>query len=132
MNIGEVSRVSGLPIKTIRYYEDMGLVTPLRQANGYRVFDESSLDKLLFLRRARKLDFSVKDCSKLLDMYENPQGSQELALAITRKHLSEVKQKIQQLKTVQTTLTQFLGSSSKKFTHQSNILSDLASAELVR
>ena len=41
MNIGDVSRLSGLPAKTIRYYEDIGLVEPLRSSNGYRAFRES-------------------------------------------------------------------------------------------
>ncbi len=132
MNIGEVSRVSGLPIKTIRYYEDMGLITPLRQANGYRVFDEGSLEKLRFLRRARKLGFSVKDCARLLEINEKPQGGDELVTQITQKHLRDVKQKIQQLKSVQATLSQFLGSSSNSQNRSANILNNLASAELVR
>ena len=131
MNIGEVSRVSGLPIKTIRYYEDMGLVTPLRQANGYRVFDEISVEKLRFLRRARKLGFSIKDCSKLVELYEEPQAGDELAAQITKQHLSEVKQKIQQLKSVQTALSQFLRASSKISRRSNGILKNLASAELV-
>ena len=41
MNIGDVARVSGLPTKTIRYYEDIGLISPLRGTNGYRSFRQS-------------------------------------------------------------------------------------------
>ena len=55
MNIGEVSQHTGLPPKTIRYYEDIGLVKPLRDANGYRAFRESEMHKLAFLCRARTL-----------------------------------------------------------------------------
>ncbi len=131
MNIGEVSRVSGLPIKTIRYYEDMGLIRPLRQANGYRVFDKTSLERLCFLRRARKLGFSVKDCLKLLELYEKPQANHEQATQIAQQRLSDVNQKIRQLKSVKTALSQFLGSNVRKHGHQSNILNDLAAAELV-
>ena len=49
MNIGDVATRSGLPAKTIRYYEDIGLVQPLRSANGYRSFRESDVHKLAFL-----------------------------------------------------------------------------------
>ena len=59
MNIGEVSQRSGLPAKTIRYYEDIGLVEPLRSSNGYRAFRESDLHKLAFLGRARSLGFTI-------------------------------------------------------------------------
>ena len=45
MNIGDVSERSGLPVKTIRYYEDIGLVRPERGANGYRLFEEGHLHK---------------------------------------------------------------------------------------
>ena len=55
MNIGEVSERSGLPPKTIRYYEDINLVRPLRSDNGYRSFRESDIHKLAFLGRARAL-----------------------------------------------------------------------------
>ena len=52
MNIKEVAARAGLPAKTIRYYEEIGLIRPLRAANGYRSFRESDLHKLAFLARA--------------------------------------------------------------------------------
>ena len=68
MNIGEVSERSGLPPKTIRYYEDINLVRPLRSDNGYRSFRESDIHKLAFLGRARALGFSIEDCRTLLSL----------------------------------------------------------------
>ena len=53
MNIKEASGKSGLPAKTIRYYEDIGLIKPLRDSNGYRAFRDSDVHKLTFLGRAR-------------------------------------------------------------------------------
>ena len=55
MNIGQAALHSGLPQKTIRYYEDIGLVSPLRTSNGYRDFQEKDLHKLAFIGRARTL-----------------------------------------------------------------------------
>ena len=62
MNIGEVSERAGLPAKTIRYYEDIGLVRPLRSDNGYRAFRDSDIHKLAFLGRAMTFGFSIEDC----------------------------------------------------------------------
>ena len=71
MNIGDVSQLSGVPAKTIRYYEDIGLIKPLRGDNGYRSFQDRDLYKLAFLGRARSLGFSIEDCRSLLELYEN-------------------------------------------------------------
>ena len=71
MNIGEVAERSGIPPKTIRYYEDIGLVRPQRSGNGYRAFRETDLHKLAFLGRARALGFSIEDCRNLLNLYED-------------------------------------------------------------
>ena len=60
MNISEVEKRTGLPAKTIRYYEEIGLVTPARRANGYRDFAQSEAHKLAFLARARVLSFSLR------------------------------------------------------------------------
>ena len=60
MNIGDVADKVGLPAKTIRYYEDIGLVKPLRDNNGYRAFQANDLHKLTFLARARKLGLPSK------------------------------------------------------------------------
>ena len=69
MNISDVAKASGLPAKTIRYYEDIGLVTPKRSANGYRVFRTQEAHKLTFLAHARALGFSIDDCRILLGLW---------------------------------------------------------------
>ena len=71
MNIGDVAKKAGLPPKTIRYYEDIGLIKPLRDTNGYRAFRESDVHKLGFLGRARALGFTIEDCRVLLSLYED-------------------------------------------------------------
>ena len=68
-SIGDVADLSGLPAKTIRYYEDIGLVEPLRSTNGYRSFRQSDVHKLAFLGRARALGFTIEDCRSLLKLY---------------------------------------------------------------
>lgn len=105
VTIGEVSKRTGLPAKTIRYYEDIGLATPLRDSNGYRVFRSTDLHKLTFLARARKLGFSIDDCRVLLALYEDETRASSDVKQITQKHLTEIEAKITDLQAMHATLT---------------------------
>ena len=93
MNIGDVAARCGLPAKTIRYYEDIGLVTPQRAANGYRSFRDSDLHKLAFLGRARSLGFTLDDCRSLLALYEDRGRASAEVKAIARDHLARIDRK---------------------------------------
>ena len=105
MNIGEVSTRAGLPIKTIRYYENIGFIRPQRDTNGYRAFRQQELHKLTFLARSRALGFSIEDCRILLQLYEDQGRSSADVKAIARDHLSQIEQKISDLNDMRETLT---------------------------
>lgn len=105
MNIGEVATKSGLPAKTIRYYEEIGLVKPMRDANGYRAFRETDLHKLTFLGRARALGFTINDCRTLLALYEDETRASSDVKDITKRHLDEIEGKIADLRAMHATLT---------------------------
>ncbi|MEJ6402793.1 Cu(I)-responsive transcriptional regulator [Yoonia sp. 2307UL14-13] len=104
MNIGDTAARTGLPAKTIRYYEDIGLVVPRRSANGYRVFRDADAHKLTFLARARQLGFSIKDCRNLLALWEDQTRASAEVRAIAKDHLSEIDDKIAGLMAVRDTL----------------------------
>ncbi len=105
MNIGDVSRLSGLPAKTIRYYEDIGLVAPQRSDNGYRSFRESDLHKLTFMGRARSLGFTIEDCRNLLALYDDRERASSDVKVIAREHLGRINQKLKELQEMHETLT---------------------------
>lgn len=105
MNIGDVAEKSGLPPKTIRYYEDIGLVTPQRAANGYRSFRASDLHKLTFLGHARSLGFSIEDCRALLALYEDESRASSDVKRIAKEHLSRIDRKISDLAAMRDTLS---------------------------
>ena len=94
MNIKDVAAEANLPPKTIRYYEDIGLVRPHRSDNGYRVFGENDLHKLKFLSRSRALGFSIEDCRVLLALYEDDTRSSADVRAVAKRHLREIENKI--------------------------------------
>jgi MerR family copper efflux transcriptional regulator len=91
MNIGDVASRTGLPTKTIRYYEDIGLVMPQRGENGYRRFREADMHKLGFVGRARALGFSIEECRDLLALYEDEDRASADVRQIAIGHLDEIK-----------------------------------------
>ena len=125
MNIGDVATASGLPAKTIRYYEDIALVTPKREDNGYRVFSENDLHKLRFLARARALGFAIEDCRTLLALYEDKGRSSAEVKELSRKHLDEIDQKIAQLQSMRNTLSHLVEACAGDHRPDCPILNDL-------
>lgn len=126
MNIGEVSERAGLPPKTIRYYEDIGLVRPLRSDNGYRAFRESDIHKLAFLGRARTLGFSIEDCRTLLDLYEDESRESAQVKSVAKEHLTAIDSKIAQLKSMRKTLSHLVEACQGDHRPDCPILEDLA------
>ena len=104
MNIAEVAKAAGLPAKTIRYYEDIGLIQPARSENGYRAFAESDLHKLAFVGRARSLGFSIVECRALLALYEDRARASGDVKALAVTHLAQIRAKIVELRAMEATL----------------------------
>ncbi|WP_171126251.1 MULTISPECIES: Cu(I)-responsive transcriptional regulator [unclassified Ruegeria] len=104
MNIGDVSTQTGLPAKTIRYYEDIGLVKPLRDDNGYRRYRSQDIHKLNFLGRARALGFTIEDCRTLMALYEDDTRASSDVKKVARAHLAQVEAKIADLNAMRDTL----------------------------
>ena len=104
MNIGEAADRSGLPVKTIRYYEDIGLIHPGRGDNGYRDYDGDDVHKLRFLQRSRGLGFSVEECRQLLALYEDKSRASANVREIASAKVAEIDRKIRELAGLRRTL----------------------------
>lgn len=104
MNIGSASQKSELPPKTIRYYEDIGLLKPQRAENGYRDYSMSDVHKLRFLQRSRGLGFSVEECRQLLALYEDKDRASADVKSMAQSKLQEIDRKITELLELQHTL----------------------------
>lgn len=85
LRIGEVAKRSGLSVKTIRYYEEIGLLglTVERADSGYRLFEPQVLNRLAFIRRAQSLGLSLIEIAKILEVHD--QG--ELPCGEVKQHL---------------------------------------------
>ncbi|UOA17135.1 Cu(I)-responsive transcriptional regulator [Sulfitobacter dubius] len=129
MNIGDVADLSGLPAKTIRYYEDIGLVEPLRSANGYRSFRQSDVHKLAFLGRARALGFTIEDCPSLLKLYADTDRASAEVKQIAEEHLDRIDRKIAELTEMRATLSHLVDACAGDHRPNCPILADLAMEE---
>ena len=108
MNIGDVALQSGLSAKTIRYYEDIGLVRPQRGGNGYRRFSQPDVHKLAFLARARSLGFTVEDCRILIALYEDRDRASADVKRLAEEHLRHIEGKIRDLQGMHSTLAKLV------------------------
>lgn len=130
MNISEVSAATGLPVKTIRYYEDIALIAPKRQANGYRVFNDAEMHKLNFLARARSLGFPIETCRSLLALYNDQGRASADVKAIASTHLEEIDQKLTELTAMRDTLAHLIHSCAGDSRPDCPILSGLAKSQV--
>lgn len=126
MKIGQASELSGLPPKTIRYYEDIGLVQSERRDNGYRDYGKAEIHKLKFIQRARGLGFTVEECRTLLSLYDDPDRSSADVRALAQSHLEEIEIKIQELAGMRDTLSHLVESCRGDHRPDCPILNDLA------
>jgi DNA-binding transcriptional MerR regulator len=108
--IGEVARLSHLPVKTIRYYEEIGLLAPTvdRSHSGYRLFNERVLQRLEFIKRSQTLGLSLQEIQSLLQLHDRgelpcPEAKQHL-----QQKLQAISAQIDALKALQTELQAIL------------------------
>ncbi|MEW9807399.1 Cu(I)-responsive transcriptional regulator [Mesorhizobium sp. ZMM04-5] len=104
MNVGTAARRTGLPAKTIRYYEDIGLISPARADNGYRDYSGDDIHRLAFLRRARGLGFSIEDCRQLMALYRDKGRASQDVRAIAKSHVAAIDAKLAELQSMRATL----------------------------
>ena len=130
MKIGDVAGRSGLPTKTIRYYEDIGLVRPaIRQENGYRDYGDRDVRVLRFLKRARGLGFGVADCRELLSLYEDRDRASADVKAVARRQVADIDRKIAELQGMRDSLTDLIDRCHGDDRPDCPILDDLAGTD---
>ena len=105
MNISEAADKSGLTAKTIRYYEDIGLIAPAaRGENGYRQYDQHAVEELHFLARAREVGFDLQECRQLLDLQRDAQRQSRHARELVLEKSDKLQSRIDQLLAMQRVL----------------------------
>jgi len=103
--IGEISRRTAVKIETIRYYERIGLLSsPPRTGGGHRLYPDTHLKRLVFIRRSRELGFTLDEIRNLLGFVDGGHSCGEVKDAALR-HLKDIRNKIADLRRMERTLS---------------------------
>jgi Cu(I)-responsive transcriptional regulator len=106
MKIGEAAKLSGLTVKTVRYYADIDIIVPQRNSiTGYRDFSGEDIAKLQFVGRARKFNFSIQECRELLSLYEDKARPSKNVKKLAIEKISEIKAKLKELESLKNQLS---------------------------
>ena len=130
MNIGEASKATGVSVKMLRYYEEIGLVRPaLRAHSGYRVYSDKNIAMLRFVRRARDLGFPVEDIARLLELWRDGARSSADVKRLAEEHIAALEERIAALQSMQRTLERLACACHGDDRPDCPILDDLAVGE---
>jgi len=98
MQIGQAAKRANLPVKTVRYYAEIKLVTPDGRSNsGYREYDEPAIRKLQFVARARAFGFGIPACRELLSLYEDRSRASADVKRIATERIAELDEKLREM-----------------------------------
>lgn len=127
MNIGQVSKVTGVSLRMIRHYEGIGLMPlPDRRDNGYRDYPPLSVERLRFIANARDLGFSVEEISALLSLWDDRTRASSEVKAIALEHAEQLARKAAALEAMRHTLLELVEGCSGDARPDCPILAGLA------
>lgn len=108
MTIGVAAKRAGCPVATVRYYEEIGLMPRAeRRPSGHRLYDETDIARLIFIRSCRELDMPIEKISALLAISDDGARPCSEALELTNEHLSAVRARLKELRDLERTLAAF-------------------------
>ena len=106
MNIGKAAKLSGLTVKTVRYYANINLVKPYQDIDtAYRDYSDEDIAKLQFIGKARQFNFNIEDCRVLMSLYEDKNRSSKEVKELTLEKISEIDKKRSELKNLRDQLS---------------------------
>ncbi len=105
-SIGQLGKATDTKVETIRYYERIGLMPkPVRTSGNYRAYSSAERDRLVFIRRARDLGFSIGQVRALLELAEGRDQSCATVDALAETHLADIERKISDLQAMRSELS---------------------------
>jgi MerR family copper efflux transcriptional regulator len=127
MNIGEAAAASGVTAKTIRHYEDIGLLPKARRTmSGYRTYRDEDVHALRFVRRARELGFSLPEIKMLIGLWGNRRRASADVKRLAMKHVEDLDRRIAEMNAMRRTLMQLAHNCHGDDRPDCPILDDLA------
>ncbi len=127
LNIGDAAQASGVSAKSIRHYEDSGLIPKAKRTfANYRLYTQADVYTLRFIKSARSLGFSIADIGKLLQLWQNQKRSSADVKKLALQHVAELEAKILDMQSMSDTLKQLAHSCHGDMRPECPILQDLA------
>jgi len=109
LHTGELARLAGVNVETLRFYEREGLLAkPPQRPSGYREYPPDAVDLVFFIQRAKQLGFSLKDVKELLDLREVPRATCGDVVVIAERKVADIDAKISDLRAMRAALTKLL------------------------
>ncbi|ELH4237595.1 Cu(I)-responsive transcriptional regulator [Vibrio fluvialis] len=109
MNISEVAKKTGLTAKSVRLYEEKGLIQPpLRSENGYRNYGQRHVDDLLLIARCKRVGFTLDECKAMLALANDPERTSSAVKERAQVKLKQVTQKLQELTLIKDQLEEWI------------------------
>jgi MerR family copper efflux transcriptional regulator len=129
LDIGRASKASGVSVKMTRHYESIGLLKKIaRTYANYRVYSDSDVHTLRFIKRARTLGFSIEDIQTLLSLWQNKSRSSAAVKKIAGAHMDVLKRRIAEMQSMVATLEHLTQHCHGDHRPDCPILEDLARA----
>ncbi|AYD00184.1 Cu(I)-responsive transcriptional regulator [Neorhizobium sp. NCHU2750] len=130
MNIGEASGASGVSAKMIRYYEQIGLISPKgRTESNYRLYGEDEVHVLRFIKRARSLGFSLEETETLLKLWQDKSRESSAVKEVATTHIEDLERRIAEMQAMVETLKHLAHCCGGDHRPDCPILDDLAGAK---
>ncbi len=115
LSIGQVAKQAGVGIETLRFYERQGLIdSPPRKQSGYRQYPKGAVKRVVFIKRAKELGFSLKEISELLSLKVDPSTKCADVKKRAEEKISHIEDKIRTLKRMRNTLKRLSASCDVK------------------
>jgi Cu(I)-responsive transcriptional regulator len=129
VNIGEAALASGVSAKMIRYYEEIGLISPAaRTGNNYRTYGGDQVHVLRFIKRARSLGFSLEETQALLKLWQDRSRESAAVKDIATTHIDDLERRIAEMQGMVKTLKHLAHCCGGNDRPDCPILDDLAGA----
>ena len=133
MNIGEAAQASGVSAKMIRYYEEIGLITPAaRTGNNYRTYGGDQVHVLRFIKRARSLGFSLEETQALLKLWQDRSRESAAVKDIATTHIDDLERRIAEMQGMVKTLKHLAHCCGGDHRPDCPILDDLAGSRTIK
>lgn len=127
VHIGDAARLSGVSAKMVRHYESLGLLPSVpRTDGGYRLYTESEVHTLRFIKRARDLGFSMAEIGELVGLWQNRRRASASVRRIAQRHAEELASRIAAMQSMQKTLGHLIHCCAGDERPDCPILEDLA------